>query len=202
MKERASDNFEFPIGINDTLFTLTCNNSAYKDNIANIISKIIIVRELSYINLNQISEALGAMKIEKLNIFSIDYNKELDTINYTNSINNGCSIDYIEIKPEFFAKFLNWESNTFANYNKNSLYIVRGGNYIDIKSLFTNINGCDVNLGSGRSQKAHLLSPLDFRLSCYIMAMFNFNYKLISYLNTFNDLEKDRYLSWWNRYNK
>ena len=31
------------------------------------------------------------------------------------------------------------------------------------------------------------------------MAMFNFNYKLISYLNTFNVMSKDRYLSWKDR---
>lgn len=29
--------------------------------------------------------------------------------------------------------------------------------------------------------------------------MFNFNHKLIAYLNTFNDLEKDRYLSYMDR---
>jgi hypothetical protein len=28
------------------------------------------------------------------------------------------------------------------------------------------------------------------------MAMFNFDFKLISYLNTFNSMTKDRYLSW------
>lgn len=44
--------------------------------------------------------------------------------------------------------------------------------------------------------KAHALSPLDFRLSCYLMAMFNFDYNLISSLNSFNIMSKDRYLSY------
>lgn len=32
--------------------------------------------------------------------------------------------------------------------------------------------------------------------------MFNFDYKLLSYLNTFNSMPKDRYLSWKDKYNK
>jgi hypothetical protein len=44
--------------------------------------------------------------------------------------------------------------------------------------------------------KAHALSPLDLRLSSYLMAMFNFDYKLISSLNSFNLMSKDRYLSY------
>jgi hypothetical protein len=31
------------------------------------------------------------------------------------------------------------------------------------------------------------------------MAMFNFDYKLISSINTFNFMDKDRYLSWKDR---
>jgi hypothetical protein len=42
--------------------------------------------------------------------------------------------------------------------------------------------------------KSHLLSPLA-RLSSYLMAIFDFNYKNISYLNTFSDIGKDKYLS-------
>ena len=67
---------------------------------------------------------------------------------------------------------------------------------IDIKNLFAKINNKDVNVGRGGSQKANALSPLDFRLSYYLMAMFNFDYKLISSLNSFNLMSKDRYLSY------
>jgi len=41
-----------------------------------------------------------------------------------------------------------------------------------------------------------MLSHLDFRLSCYLMAIFNFDYYLISKLNTFNNISKNRYLSY------
>jgi len=39
-----------------------------------------------------------------------------------------------------------------------------------------------------------MISPLDFRLSCYLMAMLKFNYKFMSYLNSFNGIPKYRYL--------
>jgi hypothetical protein len=76
------------------------------------------------------------------------------------------------------------------------MYILRGGNFLDMKNIFSMVNGNQTNLGRGGSQKAHMLSPLDFRLSYYLMAMFKFNINLISYLNTFDEIGKDRYLSW------
>jgi hypothetical protein len=53
-----------------------------------------------------------------------------------------------------------------------------------------------MNVGKGGGQKAHILSPLDFRLSSYVMTMFNFKYKYLTYLNAFSDLDKARYLSY------
>jgi hypothetical protein len=67
---------------------------------------------------------------------------------------------------------------------------------LDIKNLFARIQNRNVNVGRGGSQKAHALSPLDFRLSSYLMAMFKFDYKFISSLNSFNVMSKDRYLSY------
>jgi hypothetical protein len=67
---------------------------------------------------------------------------------------------------------------------------------MDIKNLFAKIQNRNVNVGRGGSQKAHALSPLDFRLSTYLMAMFKFDYNLISSLNSFNFMSKDRYLSY------
>jgi hypothetical protein len=79
-------------------------------------------------------------------------------------------------------------------YNRETLYILINGEYKAVKNTFTKINDCKVNIGRGDSQKANNISPLDFRLSCYLMAMFNFDYKYISYLNAFKDLSEDRYL--------
>jgi len=45
-------------------------------------------------------------------------------------------------------------------------------------------------------QKAHMISPLDLRLTYHLMAMFKFDYKYITYLNTFNVVTKERYLTY------
>lgn len=102
----------------------------------------------------------------------------------------------MQLKLNDFIELLNVEDYNFFDYNKHSLYIIRGGNYLDIKNIFTAINNQQFNLGRGGGQKAHMLSPLDFRLSSYMLAMSNFNYQLVSSLNTFNYISKDRYLSW------
>lgn len=187
--------------MDDTLFILARNNSFYKENISIITSKIVIIKESRCVNVSEISEVLGILKIEKLNIFFIDYNRDSDIIDYT-LVNKGSKVIYIEMKPEYFVKFINWETHKFLDYNKDSLYIVRGGNYLDIKNLFAKINGYDTNLGRGGSQRAHVLSPLDFKLSSYLMAIFKFDYKLINYLNAFHDIDKDRYLSWRDKFGR
>lgn len=189
-----NNNFEFTLGIKDTILVLTVNNSNYKENVGNIISKMMVIKESKYVNLDNLSAMLGHMGMEELKIFSIYDKLDLEPINVLT--NKGCKVRYMEVKLNVFVKLINVENNNFFDYNKHSLYILRGGNYIDIKNIFTTINNQQFNLGRGGSQKSHMLSPLDFRLSCYMMAMSNFNYNLISGLNTFNYISKDRYLSW------
>jgi hypothetical protein len=86
------------------------------------------------------------------------------------------------------------QKENFLEYNKYSLYIFWDIDYFEIKNLITKIKDCPVIIGRGSSQKSHILSPLEFRLSTYLMAMFNFDYKLICGLNQFNFLSKDQYL--------
>jgi hypothetical protein len=159
---------------------------------------MIVIKELKYVNLDNFSAMLGRMEIKELNIFSIHNNLDIQPYSHL-STNKGCKVDYMEVKLDFFTKFLNVEDKYFWDHNKHSLYIIRGGNYIDIKNIFTTINNHCYNLGRGGSQKSHMLSPLDFRLSCYMMAMSNFNFQSINNLNTFNYIGKDRYLSWMNK---
>jgi hypothetical protein len=111
-------------------------------------------------------------------------------------------INYIEIGTEDFVKFLNLGSHNFLDYNKDCFYILRNGSYIDVNNILTNISGCSAKVGRGGYKKAHMISPLDFRLTSYILAIFNFNSKLISSLNTFNDISKDRYLLYYDVNNK
>jgi hypothetical protein len=145
-----------------------------------------------------LSKVLAAMHVKELNIFSIyDNIEEIKVVRR----NNGSLISYIEMTREQFVTILNSKAN-FSDYNIFSLYILRDGGFLDIKNLFAKVNGHEMNIGRGGSQKAHILSPLYFRLSSYLMAMFNCNYGLISNLNAFNVLGKDRYLSYLHKISK
>jgi len=192
---RITEDFDFPLNDCDILFTLAYNNSTYKENIGYLITKMVFIKENKFINLDTLSKVLTLMGIKELYIFSIDEELEKSRIIIRN---NGCLIRYVEILPNDFITILNWnkEKGDFLDYNRNSLYIIRDGSFLCIKNLFAYINGYQTNIGRGGSQKAHVLSPLDLRLSSYMMAMFNFDYKLLSTLNEFNLLSKDRYLSY------
>lgn len=56
INKRVSNNFKFPIHINDTLFVLARNQSEYKEGINNMVSKMVTIKELKYINLDDLSK--------------------------------------------------------------------------------------------------------------------------------------------------
>jgi hypothetical protein len=145
------------------------------------------------VDLFDLSKKLSLIKMDLLNIFSINFSESND-INCI-KIQSPSIINYIEIGNVSLYKYLN-NINTleFKELNKNSLYILRYGDYGDLKRLFTGINNCAVNIARGSSQKSHVISSLEIRFSYYLMAISNFNYKYTSYLNTFDSITKDKYL--------
>src|SRR6266487_3668799 len=192
-KIKRGNEFDIYLNSSDILFTLAINGSRYKENTTPLRAKIVIIKETMDINLNELSLTLYGMMIEKLHIYSINNDEMLKEFNVV-QIKEPSRVDYIEIGLENFTKHLCRPDISFMSYNKHSLYILRNGNYKDVKSIITNINGYNVSVGRGGGQKSHMISPLGFRLSCYLMALFNFDYKLINSLNSFNDIEKYRYL--------
>jgi hypothetical protein len=200
LNQKISDNFEFPINESDTIFVLTRNNSNYKEGINNLICKMVTIKALKYINLDDLSKVLHAFGIDKLTIFSINNNEDQSPINTVKS-EISSEVLYIDVHYEKFIKFINSDCD-FLKMNRSTLYILRGGTFLNIKNIFSCISGYNINIGRGGSQKAHMLSPLDLRLAAYVMAMFNCKYKLFSYLNSFDDLSKDRYLSYKDKYFK
>lgn len=175
------------------MLILTINPSKYKgkEDFTYLISKITIFKDTTSINLLNLSKLLNLMNIPKLNVFSIF--SELDNVSVV-TVEEPTCIKYIEIGADLFIKHINRNDLDFKDYNKNSLYIIRNGSYMDVKNIFTKINGYNSIVGRGGSQKAHMVSPLDLRLSSYLLAMFNFDHKYISGLNSFNDADKNRYL--------
>ena len=156
-RTESYNNFEFPINLKDTIFVLTRNNSEYKDGINNMISKMLTIKELTYVNLDVLSRLLGAFGIEKLNVFSIDNRCQPNKINDIKS-NKGAKVHFIEMDCDQFIKFINFDGG-FLEYNRNSLYILRGGNFLDIKKLFSMVSGYQVNIGRWRGSKSSYVKP-------------------------------------------
>jgi hypothetical protein len=156
-----------------------------------------IVKELKNINLDDLNINLSYMGIDKLFIFVVNNDIGYGDICRIESKKNP-NVIYYEMNSTNFINFLNSNENNrnFLDYNKHSIFIVRNSKFKSIKNLFSKIHNCNVNMGRGGSQKSHGLSTLDLRLTSYLMAMFDFDFKLISYLNTFNSMTKDRYLSY------
>jgi len=192
INKSMSDNFEFSIDITDLIFVLTRNNSIYPNSINNMISKSIMIKALTNFNLDALSLGLTLIRVEKLNIIVISDKCPVNTVNVVKG-NGDCLLNYIEINPKAFTNMMLLDPD-FLVKNKHTLYILRNGSFLSMKALFSKIQGSDVNVCRGASQKSHLLSPLAFRLSNYLMALFDFNYKYVSYLNTFSDIGKDKYL--------
>ncbi len=176
----------------DIIFVLTINNNKYKEDITNLISKLVFIRENLEVDLYNVSDKLNYMNIQELTIFSIGLNESEEVFSMT--IEEPCKIKYVELSIIELVNRFNMPNSDFMEFNKTSLYILRDGSYQDIKDMLKVIEGNKINIGRGGGQKCHILSPLDFRLSAYIMAIFSFNYKYFTYLNTFNELSKDRYL--------
>lgn len=125
--------------------------------------------------------------MNELYIFSIGTNNSECEIFEFNEL--PWKVKYIEIGIEYFlSNYLeNKNNHAFWLYNNCSLYILRNGNFSDIKGLFTNIIGKEIEIVKGARQKSHVISPVDFRLSCYLMILCNMDYNKFSNANSFNE---------------
>lgn len=148
-RDQTLESMSFTLRPCDTLFVLTKNNSIFKENVANIVSKMVVVNEERIIPLDDLSEVLGGIGIKTLNIFSIFSEEKVKSIFTTDK---GCHIKLIDIDQCEFGALINHPNQKFLNYNKHSLYILREGNYLDIKNIFSFVDKCQVNLGRGGSQ--------------------------------------------------
>lgn len=176
------------------LFNITKNNSTYKNDRLDFIAKMIVLKsDYLEINLYDMAGNLSSMGIDTLNIISIN-NKNIDE-NFQTFF-NGSTINYMEMSRNSFQSIL--DNEIFLTLNHTTLYLLRDGSYLDLKNLFLSKNQTltknTLNIGRGGGQKSHLISPLELKINCYLLAMFNFNFNLINELNTFNTIDKDRYL--------
>lgn len=139
-------------------------------------------------NISKLSEY---MNIDKFYIFSIVIDETFEC-----KVTETEQVKYVEVGFKYFIENYLENSNNidFWKHNKNTLYILRDSNYSDVREMFTIIQETKVRLVRGSSQKSHIISPIDFRLSSYLMILFNMDFKKFNAENSFNKLSKDRYL--------
>jgi hypothetical protein len=185
---------------------LTINNSNHTgSDVVNLITKSFFFKEDFKFLISDLAYFLKKFGIKKLNLFHIKNDKEGEKtkpfIRKFRLENCGRTFYALSIKDyiEILAKCTGAE---FTLYNTYFLYILENGNYTDLKRMLTNIGGIKVDIVRGSSQKAHILSPLEIRLSFYISAMLECHYTKIYSINSFNTLDKNRYLPIVNNGNK
>lgn len=175
------------------MFLLTINNNSKDKHLTHLVAKMVVLNNTIENNLLNIAKYSSNMNLDTFYIFSIVIS---DSFEYkVTEVDYPCKVKYIEVGLRFFVEnFLESDNVDFWHYNKNTLYILRDSNYSDVKELFTQIQDIKVKVVRGSSQKAHLVSPIDFRLSCYLLILFEMDYKKFNSENAFNIIQKDRYL--------
>lgn len=170
------------------------NNNSKDKHITHLATKMAVVKTTIDNDLIYISNTMNSMELDELFIVEINVRNSVECNIF--ELEHRSRIKYIKVGLEIFIEnFLGSSSQIdFWNINKNTLYILKDGNYSDIKELFTVIQDTKVKLVRGSSQKAHIISPIDFRLSCYLLILCKMNYKKFYFHNSFNELTKDRYL--------
>jgi hypothetical protein len=201
IKKSELANLGFDVGPGDFIFVLTKNRNYFGNGLTNLIIKIFFFKENYHINIFELANLLAVLNLRRLNILKIRDNDENKCI-YNFLLNEPCKINYLDLNLDAFLKLLAFPSegpSNFLKYNKHSVYILKNMNFSDLKRVLTNVEGCNVDIVKGLSQKTHILSSMECRLSLYITAILNCNYSKIASLNAFNVLSKTRYIPGINR---
>jgi len=170
------------------------NNNSKNRDITHLATKMTMLNNTIENDLGYISTISAAMELDRLYIIEITIDNSFECEVY--ELEQQSKVKYIKMGLRFFLEnYLENPNNAdFWIHNKNTLYIFKEGNYSDIKGLFTIIQDTQVKLVRGSSQKSHMVSPIDFRLSSYLLILCKMNYKKFNSENSFNVLSKDKYL--------
>jgi len=181
----------------DILFLLTKYYNSTKREIINVSSKSVSLRNSVDVDLWNTSAHLNTLNIEKLNIFSIE-----PKLNVQITVSDFDNIKLIEIGfDDFMDQYMDTlDSDKLWKENSYSLYILRDSNFSDLYEMFKTFS-TSKKLIKGNSQKRHFLSPTDFRMSCYMLLLFNLNFNHFEKENDFRIIKKSVYVSI-NNYNE
>jgi hypothetical protein len=185
----ANDPIKFFIEEGDILFTISNPNNLVKEGHNTLNIKLFYPKDFhqeNYINFFRNLYELGVNKLQFLTICD-SFDKE-----YNNPYVEG-DFKVINILKTNFMDFINSGVYNFGDNNKYTLYLLKKGTFDQIKTLFQVADReYVINFGKG-SQKSHICSDIEFRLTLYLFALYNKDFNFLRYSNNFSNLNKNQY---------
>jgi hypothetical protein len=185
----ANDPINFFIEEGDILFTISNPNNLVKDGRNTLNIKLFYPKDFhqeNYLTFFRNLYELGVTKLQFLTICD-SFDKE-----YNNPYVEG-DFKVINILKTNFMDFINSGVYNFADNNKYTLYLLKKGTFAQIKALFQVADReYVINFGKG-SQKSHICSDIEFRLTLYLFALYNKDFNFLRYSNNFSNLNKNQY---------
>jgi len=169
-----------------------------------MIASTYFVNKPYQISYEELYNNIASIGINKLFIFYIldSPQEEIDVTLKTHVFrNNNIWFEVHYISKENYIPMINSSSFNFSEINKYCLYIFLDLSWIELISMFKS-EDINIIVSGGSPTKRHLLSPLELRLSSYIIALFNMNSIEASNYNNFRHISKDRYLPLFDLSNK
>lgn len=178
-------NYSVYLNKKDISFVLTVNNNYNEQNDTHLITKMASVNNTMKISMSNITKSCKILNIDKLYIISIVMNDAYE--NEYVELKESCQIIYIRLGViSFIENYLRNPNQDFWEYNKHTLYILRNADYSFIQKMFTSIHNTRIQIVRGNPRKSQILSPVDVRLSYYMLILCNMNSKKFNYNNSFN----------------
>lgn len=149
--------------------------------------------EISYNNLFVNISSLGINKF--FIVYIIDLTQEEIDSQYKSDFyrNNQLWFEVHYTSRQNFIPMINSGSFNFNETNKYCLYIFLGMSWVELITMFKS-EDINIIVSGGSPTKRHLLSPLEIRLSSYIVALFDMNTIEAINHNNFKFVDKERYL--------
>lgn len=160
-------NINFNSAIKSTISTLWCPNKPFT------------------IDFFQLVKALSFLNIKNFLIINISENDNKDNnIQYSFQIE---STTYLKFNLSVFQEFISRDD--INEHLHNTLFITDNIPWSTIVYTIKE-SKYEVSVSGGSNNKRHLISKLNTRLLCYLLAIFQFNYHQLNFLNGFDTINK------------
>lgn len=178
-----------------TVFSATKRTEINSIESLHLIASTYFVDRTLIISYDDLFYNIGVLNLKRITIYHIQ-----------EQIGNECKsfndefIGVYYVSYEHFANFISSSDFNFDFNNRYCLFIFYGLSWGEIVLKFK--QDLDITVSGGSNVKRHLLSPVQARLTSYMIALFNLNCLEVFRHNRFNILDKNQYLPYFDFSNK